>query len=54
MREIDQEVGPAKSWASSVGTVRTLSRSLLLPTSMTTMWGSAWSYSSFSQRSALS
>lgn len=47
-------LSPAKARASSVGTVRRLSRSLLLPTSITTMWVSPCSYSSFSQRSALS
>lgn len=47
-------LSPAKARASSDGTVRRLSRSLLLPTSITTMWVSPCSYSSFSQRSALS
>lgn len=45
---------PAKSRASSVGTDLSDSRSVLLPTSMTTMLGLACSYSSFSQRSTLS
>lgn len=45
---------PAKARASSVGTARRWRRSLLLPTSMMTMLLSAWSRSSFSQRSAFS
>lgn len=41
------------TWASSRGTAR-MGRSLLLPTSMMTMLGSAWSRSSLSQRSTFS
>lgn len=45
---------PAKLRASSVGTDLSDSRSVLLPTNMTTILASACSYSSFSQRSTLS
>ena len=45
---------PAKARASSVGTALRWRRSLLFPTSMMTMLLSAWSLSSFSQRSTFS
>ena len=45
---------PAKTRASSVGTALRWRRSLLFPTSMMTMLLSAWSLSSFSQRSTFS
>ena len=44
---------PANAFASSVGTARRCLRSLLLPTSMMTMFESAWSRSSFSHRVTL-
>ena len=45
---------PEKARASSVGTALRWRRSLLFPTSMMTMLLSAWSLSSFSQRSTFS
>ena len=50
----DTAYQPAKARASSVGTALRWRRSLLLPTSMMTMLLSAWSLSSFSQRSTFS
>src|SRR6266404_1209824 len=44
---------PAKDFASSVGTARRCLRSLLLPTNMMTIFESAWSRSSLSQRVTL-
>ncbi len=45
---------PANALASSVGTARRCLRSLLFPTSIMTMLLSAWSRSSFNQRSTFS
>ena len=41
---------PANAFASSVGTARRCFKSLLFPTSMMTMFESAWSRSSFNHR----
>jgi hypothetical protein len=51
--EVSMKLNPfctANSRASSVGTARRCLKSLLFPTSMITMFVSAWSRSSFSQR----
>ena len=50
----EREERIAKFLASSVGTLRKWRRSDLLPTSIMTILGSAWSRSSFSQRSTFS
>ena len=52
--EFRRVILPAKALASSVGTARRWRRSDLLPTSMMTMFWSAWSRSSFSHRSTFS
>ena len=44
------EYTPANAFASSVGTARRCFKSLLFPTSMMTMFESAWSRSSFNHR----
>ena len=49
----DRLFSAANAFASSVGTARRCFKSLLLPTSITTMLLSAWSRSSLSQRDTL-
>ena len=50
LHENDEGYGPANAFASSVGTARRCFKSLLFPTSMMTMFESAWSRSSFNHR----